>query len=139
MKFTLKLKETVPAKIMPELGGKRTITKFLILPVKIGLEIVIWERATIEQQYCLVPSFASPKFVEKWRNLKFIKNMEPDVKNCLNCAHEKGNRCLASGWFCATQRKYPSKACNIQFSGWQQRPKQASILKRIWNLIFAWD
>jgi hypothetical protein len=56
-------------------------------------------------------------------------------RNCNNCAHRSLGKCMKSGSYCETQRKYPGAACNIDFSGWEPR---ASIFKRIWFSIFGY-
>jgi hypothetical protein len=53
------------------------------------------------------------------------------VKNCTTCAHRHGTssygKCLVSGYYCETERKYP-QVCGTYFDRWQQRP---SIFQRI--------
>ena len=52
-------------------GKRRLKTKFLILPVAIGLETRWLEKSTILQEYC------NDKRIHgygKWNNLKFIDN-----------------------------------------------------------------
>jgi hypothetical protein len=47
---------------------------------------------------------------------------EPIIKNCLTCAHREGEYCVLSGYYHCVQRRHPSVHCDINLSGWQQRP-----------------
>lgn len=58
-------------------------------------------------------------------------SMKP--KTCGNCAHRKSDRCGASGYFVEVQRKYPSNACDKDFSGWLARE---SLLTRFKNWLY---
>lgn len=46
------------------------------------------------------------------------------IKNCKTCAHRQGgpvfSTCLLSGFFCSTERQYPTY-CGVNFDGWVQR------------------
>lgn len=54
------------------------------------------------------------------------------MKNCKNCANAIGGikygQCLKTGYYIASQRKYPTSSCDKNFSGWQPQP---SIFTRI--------
>lgn len=61
------------------------------------------------------------------------------MKNCKNCANATGGmtfgKCYKSGYYIETQRKFPSIACDLNFSGWQPRP---SLFTRIKNFFTGW-
>ena len=68
------------------------------------------------------------------------------LKTCNNCAYrspswflfirEHGmDSCLRTGWLCSTQRKSPNSACDVDFSGWVQRPKP--FLFRLISEVFG--
>ena len=59
------------------------------------------------------------------------------IKNCKTCAHRFGGvqfgKCLLSGYYCSTERMYPSQ-CGKNYENWVQRPD--SLFKRIVKSIF---
>jgi len=44
------------------------------------------------------------------------------VKSCSTCEHRTGltNNCSLSGFYCSTERRYPTK-CGQDYDGWVQR------------------
>jgi hypothetical protein len=45
------------------------------------------------------------------------------------------DECLKTGWLCSVQRRYPNLTCNVNFSGWVQRPKP--FLFRLISEVFG--
>ena len=46
--------------------------------------------------------------------------MKEIPKTCSTCAHKKGDKCMLSGYYAETERKYPT-LCGVDFSGWTQK------------------
>lgn len=42
-------------------------------------------------------------------------------RTCSTCGHQDGDRCMLSGFYCETERRYPDK-CGIDFKGWIPKP-----------------
>lgn len=72
-------------------------------------------------------------------------NSRPMVRNCDTCAHQKriehyySPQCLLTGYFCKTQRKFPSLACDDKLSGWTPRPPKPprrSLRQWLYDLIW---
>jgi len=42
-------------------------------------------------------------------------------RTCSTCGHQQGNRCMLSGFYCETERTYPT-VCGIDFKGWTPKP-----------------
>ena len=59
------------------------------------------------------------------------------LKSCLTCAHRSfGHHCELTGWPCCVQRQWPSPPCDINLSGWVQRPKRRGLLTWLKDLLF---
>jgi len=60
------------------------------------------------------------------------------LKNCTTCGHRKGGplggygRCGLSGYYCSTERTYPT-SCGKNFEGWVPRPP--SLFRRLIEAI----
>jgi len=66
----------------------------------------------------------------------------PPIRHCDNCAYQsngsltKSGACLRSGLYCVTARRFPSEACDLDFSGWAPRPippPRPGLITRILN------
>jgi hypothetical protein len=59
--------------------------------------------------------------------VKALKPVKGEVRNCKSCAHRYGGlqfaKCLKVGYYIEAQRKYPSRECDSNFSGWERQPK----------------
>lgn len=64
------------------------------------------------------------------------------MHNCANCAHRSGRAmfsfCIRSGRYIERQRLEPNEACDQNFSGWHPRPRRRSLLRWLWDNLFAW-
>ena len=59
-------------------------------------------------------------------------------RTCSTCAHRSGSigffrRCMLSGYYIETERKFPS-VCGADFRGWQQREP---LLRRVQAWLYA--
>ncbi len=50
------------------------------------------------------------------------------MRNCKNCGHRKNSKCLLSGCYYETERKYPTR-CGKNFEGWT--PKEDNVFIKL--------
>ncbi len=60
--------------------------------------------------------------------------MKENIKTCSTCEHRSLNRCMLSGYFCTTERTYPT-VCGRDFSGWIPRLGIIQRIKAFFNGI----
>ena len=53
------------------------------------------------------------------------------MKNCKNCGHRQGSKCLLSGYYYIVERKHPT-ICGKNFDGWIEKPQ-------MWNGFFIFS
>lgn len=63
----------------------------------------------------------------------------PQHKSCENCMFRKDDKCVKTYHYISTQRQYiNSQVCDINHSGWVERPKKSKgILTKIYNFLFG--
>ena len=66
------------------------------------------------------------KLVEQGKTYEVIT----EIRTCKTCGHKKRDKCMLSGYYIETERKYPTK-CGTNFDGWIQSPPKIGIFKAI--------
>ncbi len=74
-------------------------------------------------------------------NLKLVEEGKTyiavsEVRACRTCAHKDDKKCMLSGYYIETERKYASR-CGVNFQGWEQRPPRKGLFTRVKEYFYG--